>query len=292
MYESVWNSKLTAFLGTIFQDGDTAPSTVYARLIKQATSTVTASSSQASVTPYALRGQDVPGILIGYAASPDKSRVFMFMNENGTGAGYISNFDGTGMTKLFSTPLTQVNVDWPTDTAITIVTKGSAKQNGFMYSVSTKTGVWTKVLGPVSGLSAIMSHDGKYVLMSRTDGDGINTGIYSTSSGTSTDAIIRTLADKCAWGNAYKDTFYCAVPTQLTSATYPDDWYKGVVANTDKLWQIDATTDDTHLISSITDKSDRVIDAFNLGLDAKDKYLFFMNKNDLSLWSLDLVRSQ
>ena len=55
---------------------------------------------------------------------------------------------------------------------------------------------------------------------------------------------------------------------------------------------LNAKTGEIHLVSSIVDQSDRVIDAFNLGIDPKDNYLFFMNKNDLTLWSYDLVASQ
>jgi hypothetical protein len=82
---------------------------------------------------------------------------------------------------------------------------------------------------------------------------------------------------------------YCAVPSQPIKAIYPDDWYKGTISFIDKIWQSNATTGEIKLISSIVDTSDRVIDAFNLGLDPKDDFLIFMNKNDLSLWSLDLV---
>jgi hypothetical protein len=57
------------------------------------------------------------------------------------------------------------------------------------------------------------------------------------------------------------------------------------------MWQINAGTGEVHLVSSIIDQADRIIDAYNLGLDPKDDYLLFMNKNDLSLWSLDLIAS-
>jgi hypothetical protein len=230
--------------------------------------------------------------MIDYAISPDRTRLFLLVNEKGMGVGYISNLDGTGMSRLFSTPLTQLNVDWPTSSTITVTTKGSAYYDGYMYLVNTKTGVWTKALGPAAGLSAIMSHDGKYILASQTSGSGIRTYIYSVTAGTSTDAVIRTLADKCAWGNFYKDVIYCGVPTQLAAATYPDAWNVGSISSVDKIWQINAVTGELHLVSSIIDQADRIINAFNLGLDPNDDFLFFMNKNDLSLWSLDLTRSQ
>jgi hypothetical protein len=284
MYESVWNNGLTAFIGSLLQDGDTAPSAVYAQLIPQATSTV-------SLTPFELRGKNLPSTVVAYAASPDKTRLFMFSIENGNGVGYVSTFDGNSVTKIFTTPLTQVNVDWPSMNIIAITTKGSASYDGFLYFVNPKTGVWTKVLGPVTGLSAVVSHDGKYVLASVTGNDSnVLTSVYSISKGTEIDAGIRTLADKCAWGNFYQDTVYCAVPSSPVAGTYPDDWYSGALSTIDKIWQVDAATGEVHLLSSLS-QTTHLIDGFNMGSDAKDNYLFFMNKKDLSLWSLNLIQS-
>lgn len=292
MYQSVWNKNLTALVGSIFTDNIDTPTTLYAQLKAQATST--ASSSDAIMkTPFALKGNNLPDGVIAYAASPKGDKLFLFINESGTGVGYTSNFDGSNMTKLFDTPLTQVNVEWPETNTIAITTKGSASQAGFLYFVNVKTGVWKKILGPIAGLSARVSHDARYVLASSASNDqNVDTAIYAVSSTSLTNAVVRTMADKCAWGNFYTDIVYCAVPSQPISGTYPDDWYQGTLSTIDKIWQINAKTGEIHLISSIVDQSDRVIDAFNLGLDPKDNYLFFQNKNDLSLWSYDLVASQ
>jgi len=283
IFNSIWNKNLTAFIGSLLEDGDLVPTNVYSELVRQGTTT----PAKSSLAPYELRGKNIPGNLIGYAASPDKSKLIMVMDESGMGVGYISSFSGQGMTRLFSTPLTQINVAWPTDNAIAISTKGSASYPGFLYLVSPKTGVWSKILGPMAGLSAVVSHDGKYVLYSATGKNSeIQTSIYSIASGTSTDALIKTLADKCAWGNFYKDLVFCGVPSQQMSGIYPDGWYLGSLSSVDKIWQVNAATGEVHLIASLVDQADRTINAFRLDLDPKDKYLFFMNKNDLSLWSL------
>ena len=287
IYDSSWNKNLTAFIGSMFQEGDTAWSAVYSQLIPQATTT------DSQVTPFALRGKKLPSTVIGYAVSPKKDKLFMLTQEDGSGVGYVSNLDGSGVTRIFTTPLTQINVAWPSDSIIAVTTKGSALYSGYLYFVNPKTGTWTKILGPAAGLSTAVSHDGKYVLWSATgQSSNIITGIYSVAKKTSIDAGVATLADKCAWGNSFTSVIYCAVPSSLASATYPDDWYRGTVANADKIWQIDAASGNVKLVSSLIDQSDRVIDGFNLDLDSKDAYLFFMNKNDLSLWSLDLSSAQ
>jgi hypothetical protein len=289
IYGSVWNKNLTSFIGSVLNDDDSTWTGVYAQLLPQA-----ATSSQPDVTPFSLHGKKLPDGVIAYAASPKRDKLFMLVNVNGSGAGYVSSFDGSNAVEIFVTPLTQVNVDWPNDNIITIATKGSASYGGFFYSVNPKTGAWTKILGPIPGLSAVMSHDGKYVLWSETGsgGSGIVTEMRSTAKGTDTDAGARTLADKCAWGNSNVDTVYCAVPSSLASGIYPDAWYTGSALNSDGIWQIDALSGMVKSVSPLVGQADRTIDAFNLGLDPKDSYLFFMDKYDLSLWSLDLSRAQ
>lgn len=290
IYGSAWNKNLTAFIGSLFQEGDSAASAVYAELTPQSASAI-AGTDGSTIAPYSLHGKNLPGNMIGYAVSPDRSKLFMLVNESGSGVGYVSSFTGQSTVKIFTTPLTQVNVDWPSDNIIAITTKGSASYSGFLYFVNPKTGTWTKELGPLPGMSAKVSRDGKSAIVSATASGGLNTSIYTLATAVGTDAVIRTLADKCAWGNFYKDTVYCAVPTQLPSGTYPDDWYSGKLSTTDKIWQVNAVTGEVHLVSSLVDQADRIIDGFTLGLDPRDDYLFFMNKNDLSLWSLDLVQS-
>ena len=197
------------------------------------------------------------------------------------------------MTKIFSNPLIQVSVDWPSDTTVTVTTKGSAAFNGYMYFVNPKSGVWTKVLGPIRGLGAVASHDAKNILYSMTgENNDVSTYIYNITKGTTQDAVIRTMAEKCAWGNLIKTVVYCGVPSPGVSGTYPDDWYRGTLATTDKIWQFNTVNNSVHLISSPIDSSDRSLNTFNVTLSDKDTYLLFMNKNDLSLWSLDLVKTR
>jgi len=304
--QSVWNKNLTAFIGSMIKETATSPTVVYAELKAQTTTTNTTAAKAANtqgsnpdtassltLTPFVLKGKNLPANMIDYAVSPKGDKVFMLVNESGNGVGYTANFDGTSVTKIFSTPITQINVEWPEDNTIAITTKGTASQGGFLYFVSPKTGIWKKILGPVTGLSAKVSHDAKYVFVSVTNTNGVvQTNIVKVSDNSAVDGVIVTLADKCAWGNFNKNVIYCAVPTQLPSAMYPDAWYAGTVSFTDKIWEMNAATGEIHLVSSIVDQSDRVVDAFNLGVSPKDDYLFFMNKNDLSLWSLDLVATQ
>jgi len=326
MYESIWNKNITSLIGSLLPSGDTVPTVIYANMessviatsptpspkasaakssaSRNATSTLAtstdaisrqASSTQqtaisANIAPYVLKGKNLPSNTIAYAVSPKGDKIFMLIEENNSGTGYISNFDGTSVVKIFSTPLTKLNVEWPEDSTIAVTTKGSSGADGYLYFIDPKTGIWKKIIGPLSGLSTRVSHNAKYVIASWSDSNqNMATNIYKIGTTTPMEATVQTIADKCVWGNFYKEIVYCGVPFQPDTATYPDDWYKGNISFTDRIWQINATNNEAHLVTSIIDQSNRIIDAFNLGLDAKDHYLFFMNKNDLSFWSFDLT---
>jgi hypothetical protein len=283
VYESLWNRDASGFIGSVLGDDNDSFSTVFGTLIPQTAS---------ATTPFALRGRALPDGIVAYSASPKKDKVFFFIVKNGQGMGYVAPLSGGSAVQIFTTPITQINVEWPEENTIAITTKGSASEDGFMYFVNPKTGIWKKIVGPLPGLSARVSHDAQYALLSASgDSNNVTTYIYSIASSSAVSAIVNTLADKCAWGNFYKDMVYCAVPFQPVAGTYPDDWYKGTLSTVDKIWQINAITGEVHLVSSVFDQAKRSIDAFNLGLDNKDDFLYFMNKNDLSFWSLDLVAS-
>ena len=95
------------------------------------------------------------------------------------------------------------------------------------------------------------------------------------------------LADKCVWGQNDKSMLYCAVPKNIQSANYPDVWYQGLLSFSDNFWQIDTQTGTTKLLYT-TNNSNENIDAFNMTVSPDDKYIVFENKDDLSLWLLNL----
>ncbi|MEN9912665.1 MAG: hypothetical protein RLY66_73 [Candidatus Parcubacteria bacterium] len=306
IYQSIWNKAANAFIASTLDEDGASIGSVYAdikaRIIPKAATSTSATSTPRlglgvgadgqTITPYELKGKNLPENIVAYAASPKRDKLFMLVDDNGTGIGYVSTFDGKSVTQIFSTPLTQLNVEWPEENTIALTTKGTASEGGYLYFVNAKTGIWSKILGPLAGISTRVSTDAKRVLVSTTGSNkNVLASIYTVADKKGIDAIVRTLADKCIWGNFYKEMVYCATPSQPTAGIYPDDWYTGTISTVDKIWQINGATGEIQLVSSIIDTSDRVINAFNLGLDQKDNFLFFMNKDDLSLWSLDLVSS-
>jgi hypothetical protein len=233
--DSLWNTNATSFIASMLLSDNSGVDLVYTQLRPQ---------TGTSTAPYSLRGTGIHTNVLAYAISPRKDRVFALVLEGGTSVGYVSSLDGQKMTKIFTTPLTQVTVEWPEENTLAITTKAAASQQGFLYFVHPTTGVWRKILGPTLGLTTKVSHDALYVIASgvTSNPSNLRTSIYNVKTGTTVDAVIRTIADKCAWGNFYKEIVYCGVPRDLPNLTYPDSWYIGTYSFSDKIWQINANT--------------------------------------------------
>lgn len=279
IYEAYFNKNGTsATIRYLKEDSDTITN-FYAELRK--------TSSSTSETPMEIKGKFLSPNIGEVSVSPNGNQIFTWNIESGRGVGYISNFNEEKKTKLVDTPLTQVNIAWPETNNVALNTKASGLSGGFLYSIDTKTGVMKKLLSG-RGLYGKISSDLSQVLYSTTNGSSVTTSILNIKDNTNQEVVFRTLADKCVWSAMRKNELYCAVPTDIPNALYPDDWYKGGVSFVDQIWFLDTTTGEVHLMANLLKLSNELIDATDLTLDNKDNFLYFINKNDLSLWALDL----
>lgn len=282
VYETYWNKNLTAFiLRYLKEDSDTIVN-FYAQL--KSTGTTTGDT----VTPYEIKGAYLSPDIREVAVSPTKDKIFTWNIEGGKGVGYISGFDEKNKVKLIEMPITDVVVEWPEISKAYITTRASAYATGYVYSVDTKTGSLKKVFGGLHGLSSKMSTDGQRLLYSTGAEENIQLRVLNIKDQKSQSMPVRTLAEKCVWSTLQKTDIYCAVPTEISRGVYPDDWYKGSVEFVDQIWHINSATGEVHLLAKLLSISNTLIDATNLTLDPKENFLYFTNKKDLTLWSLDL----
>lgn len=295
---SWWNSNINAFVAQYTNTTNDTITTVTANIIKNSTSTSPKNASSTkqdtiSETPYELKGSIISGNIIGIAKSPTGDKIVTIINDNNRAIGYVSKFDGSGNTRLFSIPLTQIVVEWPESNTIVITTKASAYFAGYLYFVNVKTGSVKQVLGGIPGLSARVSADAKQILYSSTgkSSNPINTYLYDRGTGKTKEIVFKTLAEKCVWSQKIFTNVYCAVPSQIESGIYPDDWYLGKNTFNDNLWLFDTKTENARKITDFITNGNALIDSYNIQTDSIDNYLFLMNKKDLSFWSIDLIAS-
>jgi hypothetical protein len=102
----------------------------------------------------------------------------------------------------------------------------------------------------------------------------------------SADLGLSTLPEKCVWG---KDsvTAYCGSPSAVSGGAYPDVWYQGVTHFNDGIWKVDTKGGVT---TQINDGGGNYVDVTKPILNKEENYLFFVNKNDRTPWSVKLVK--
>ena len=244
-------------------------------------------SGNERVSTYVLPAGGEGGFFIeqGLAQATVASTSVLTLLSSGSGSvASIMNPDGTGTRTLFTSVLSSLRVGF-LGTSYIAQTKPTAHVDGYAFQVS-GSGVFTRLLGPLRGLSTLPSPSGTNILYSYVDRGTLYTQVLDTAARTTLPLPLATLPEKCAW-TAGGTALYCAVPTAL-AGLLPDDWYQGARSFSDRIWRIDLTTRAATLIFDPRQLADTAMDAQALSLDAAGDVLVFMNKSDGSLWSYDL----
>ena len=199
----------------------------------------------------------------------------------------LSKADGVGGATVWSSPLSALRIAF-VGKGYVAFTKPSQSLLGDLFLVSAG-GAFSRLAGPLPGLSALPSHSGATVLVSSANGGVMRTALVDTATGVSTALPLATIADKCVWA-ADDQSIYCGVPvTPSPDYSYPDDWYQGAVHFSDRIWKVEVKGRFVQLVFDPTSASSvGALDAQALALDPKTTLLVFINKNDGSLWSYRL----
>lgn len=286
VYESYWNRAATAAIIRYIKDESGTITNFYGELKK----IVRNASSTDETLPFEIKGKFISSNIKEIAIAPKGDRVFTYDVVDGNGTGYLSGFDESKKTKVFDSPLTQVRIQWPEENTLALATKASAYSSGFLYFIDVKKPALRRIMGDILGLTTNVSADAKRVLFS-VGGASTKSYLLNLKDNSSQELVFKTLVEKCVWSKLHVTEAYCAVPTEIPVGVYPDDWYKGNVLFNDQIWHLDATTGEVSLVANLLGLSHSTIDAINLSLDPKEHFLYFMNKRDLTFWSLDLTQN-
>jgi len=248
------------------------------------------SSSNATTTPGEITGIFLSPNIKEVVINPKGDKIFSFVEKSDKSGsyGYISNLDGSNKKIIFNSPVTYWNVSWPKDSTIIFTTKPSYNDAGISYLFNTQNYSMNRILGNIVGLSTATNKTADLVAYSSSADSFFYLDIYDIKNRISEGYKIDTLADKCVWGNNNSKILYCAIPDTGSPDNYPDAWYQGLESFSDNVWKIDTETGNVTEIYQIGSNESASIDAMNLTISSDDQYLAFMNKNDLSLWLLQL----
>ncbi len=244
-----------------------------------------AAASSAPSSPSRIRF--LPNGIVSLALSPTDMRVaYLLPGSNGGVDGYISNLDGTNIKNLFSLPLSQVTLSWPSPATLLVQTKSAAGVPGIAYSVNAATGVLSPLLYAPSLIASANKTFSKVVYQTSLDNKTVT---YAHDIATGKDAPLANnpLPEKCIWGSVIVTDAYCALPLDSTSPNYADLWHKGLVQTADAIVNLDTNTG---IGTVLTLPGDGGANAGieQLVLSPDGYYLMFITRGDQSLWGVRL----
>ncbi len=249
--------------------------------------TTTATSTSNKPITRELQGISLGNNIKELALSPLKTKALTLTQKDDGGVIDLVTISDNKKRTVFSYPLREWLLSVPTETKAVINTKPSGFTNGFAYFLDLQNGSIEKITGGIPGLTISVSPTLSYALVGY-GGNTVQTELLDIKKKESSPIAVYTLPEKCTWSKKETEVAYCAVPTNIPTATYPDNWYQGQVSFNDQIWKINVKTGSTEFIISPEKYVGESIDGVNLEVSFDDSYLTFMNKKDLSLWGLIL----
>ncbi len=240
------------------------------------------------ITEGDLQGKYLDNGIVDLVSAPAAEKIFYIVYRDGGASGIIANADGTKPATVFSSLIREWLPQWVGDTVVYLTTKASGSTAGHLFSLNTSSGALTKVVGDIFGLTTNVNSKNTLALYSSSSGSGFELFTLDLKTKSASELPIATLAEKCAWDSTAADIVYCGVPNNPASALYPDSWYKGIVSFEDSLWRINVATGEVTVVTTFSDTTQTQIDIVNPRISKKGDYVVFMNKNDLSLWSVKI----
>jgi len=203
--------------------------------------------------------------------------LYTLEGESGV-SGYSYNTKKETGIQLFLIPLKDVTVLWGGE-SIHVYTTPTASQTGYLYKISKNELAYVTEGGP--GLMGFIFNNAPIV--TTTDDAWAVSSVIAL--GKKAPLPMAVIPEKCVESETF---LYCAVPRDFGNVgTFPDNWYKGVTSYSDILWEIDVAVGIAIPISDFEFESGRQIDVSKIGISEDNTRLYFINKNDNTLWMFD-----
>ncbi|HWB33801.1 MAG TPA: hypothetical protein VG753_00555 [Candidatus Paceibacterota bacterium] len=230
----------------------------------------------------------LPDNIEDLASSPDGASIAYLLTTAAGADGYTAKADGSNSKKLFSMPLSDFLITWPSASTLLLQTKNSSDASGAAFSVNAQSGGIVPLLYD-SGLSAIANRTFSQIVY-RTSDNGGSTYVHAVQAGTDTSLSFDPIPEKCVWSAVAAPVMYCAVPFQGLPANYLDLWHQGIASLADTIFSFNTVTGDSVVVASPgTDDGGVLSDIAEMNIAPDDSYLVFIKKGDRSLWGVRLT---
>jgi hypothetical protein len=276
VYEAIWKSDGTNVIFRTLRDNEIIETTNYTLIPPSGTSTS---------DTYTTKSSSLPANISDIAAGTEK----VFYIVKNLPSVTSSLFDGTKTTIVWSSNFDQWALSSAGDSKLLLTSKVGGESAGYTYEIVAGSGSAKKLFGPVKSLSSLANKNGDWVAYSHSKDGSLVMSTLGIKEGVRDNLPVSTFTDKCVWGTKNVSTLYCAVPNTPPSSQEPELWNKGMSRFIDVFWKFDLYTGFNTHISDPRKEFGVNIDAEKLFLSPDEDYLFFTNKNDLTLWALKLV---
>src|SRR3990167_7033284 len=252
IYEAVWGSPDAVILRYLKEE---SVENFSVNIIKNSDLTA---EKKATTTPdeAGIEGVFLPNKIVSVSGKPSEGMIFWLLNTNDGVSGFASKPDGSSRKQVWGSKADQWNAE---------------------------------VTGKKMGMKDKASPDGKQALISFADGKTLKT--YRLEIGNLEQAeplSAVTFPEKCVWSSVDKNKIFCAVPTSLPDAEYPDAWYRGEITTSDKLVGINLISGEINGLLWDQNTQGLEFDIISPQVSQNDEYILFTNKKDLTLWSFRL----
>lgn len=237
-----------------------------------------------------IRIQFLPDNIASITVSQDGTQVAYLLITASGADGYTAKADGTGSKKLFSLPLKELMLMWPSPNTLLVQTKSAAGVPGMLFSVGVKSGAVVPLLY-AAGLTALADSAFSHLLYQKTSaaGDTHTTYVRNMQKGTDISLSFDPFPEMCVWSVASADMLYCAAPLQFTAGNFLDLWYRGLSNVEDSILSFNVSTGASNIAALPGSKDGGVagaIETFTLSPD--DRYLVFVAQGNQTLWGVRL----
>lgn len=230
-----------------------------------------------------LKGSFLPENLISLTVDEQTGKIFYLQNFDGTSTGSTSDGDGSNKKSIFSHPFSEWAVDFISPTKLLFTTKPSGLTPGYSYILNTSNNIFEKLTGGINGLTVLPSRNGERFLIGEGNASDMKISWYDLKTSQTKGTQINSIPEKCVW-SSNNSVVYCGVPLDPQKTTYPDNWYQGQISFNDSVEKYDLTLGTKETLGFPSES----VDLINPSLSKDEKYLYFINKRDGSIWVVDL----
>lgn len=238
--------------------------------------------------PAPVRIQFLPDNIASVAASPEGTRIVYLVPTPAGSDGYIAQADGSNPSRLFSLPLSQVVISWPSANTILATSKAAAGVPGIALIINPVSGAVAPTLY-TAGLTTTADPTFSHVVYQSAGATGV-TYVHDMRTNLDRALSFDPLPEKCAWSRLRQSYLYCAVPlSSFVPTHYIDLWHQGSASAVDSIVSYNLLTGQTAIVATPgSSDGGTPSDILQMALSADEKYLLFVKKGDRSLWGVRL----